>query len=401
MTRSRLAACLFLSLACATPLHAQESYLSLQFLGLSEETAGGRARGLGIQGVALDDVRTSLALNPAALGGLGQMTFSAVGVAGRRKSTDGVLEYKAGMARFPHVRVALPIFGKVVVHAGFVGMRNFKAEFQLPRREFETSSYFQRFERDGTLYQIPVGVSGSLGPRVRLGFTWDFVLGTVDERWITEGDSIVAIRSRRRDEMTGQTVTLGVVARPFERLRVGAAWSPQFEIDRNRRFTVEDARANNTALPLRDSGTKSLFDYPQVFRVGATLDLGYAWTIAGDYMWRDWNAYTGDLYEAEDIGSETRYGGGIEWMAQPRVHYRVGASRWTWPHLLGGNRLQETAIHFGFGVDVKVEGGRFDVALEHAWIGSLDQNGNQERAWRVIVSLAGQEVWHRKSPRAR
>ncbi len=400
--------CVVLLLACsARAVWAQESFFSPQLLGVSEETAGGRARGLGTQGVGLGDVRTSLVLNPGALGGLQQMTFSAVGVAGTRNSTDGVLEYRSGLARFPHVRVALPVFGLAVVHAGFSGMRNFRSEFQLPRREIDALTYFQRFERDGTLYQIPVGVSGSLGSRLQVGITWDFVLGTVDEQWITEGDSIVALSARRRDTMDGQTATLGVLARPFGSLRIGASWSPGFDMDRARRVTLEDARANSAALPLRDSTEFSSFKYPQVVRAGAALDLGFSWMVTGDYMWRQWTAYTGDLYEVEPasleepVGNEVRFGGGIELSAQPRVHYRVGASRWTWPQSVGGERLHETAIHFGFGVDVKVDGGRFDFAVEHAWIGSQETNGSQERTWRFIVSLAGQEEWRRKSPRTR
>ena len=34
----------------------------------------------------------------------------------------------------------------------------------------------------------------------------------------------------------------------------------------------------------------------------SSLDLGFSSMLAGDYMWRDWNAYTGDLYEAEGVG---------------------------------------------------------------------------------------------------
>jgi hypothetical protein len=44
--------------------------------------------------------------------------------------------------------------------------------------------------------------------------------------------------------------------------------------------------------------------------------------------------------------------------------------------------------------------GRLDLALEHAWIGDLERNGLQERSFRVVVSISGQEEWKRKSPRS-
>jgi len=63
--------------------------------------------------------------------------------------------------------------------------------------------------------------------------------------------------------------------------------------------------------------------------------------------------------------------------------------------------VRETALHFGAGVPLAPGRGGVHLALEHAWIGSLEANGHEERTWRVVVSVSGQETWLRKSPRSR
>ncbi|MFQ5600728.1 MAG: hypothetical protein ACE5G2_09240 [Candidatus Krumholzibacteriia bacterium] len=386
--------------AAVRPAAGQESFFALEFLGVSEETGDARARGLGVLGVALDDHRTSISLNPASIGGLDDMTLSAMGVSGVRTSRDASLEDEAGLARFPHERVSLPMFGKVVFTTGFVGLRNFHADFALREGEIDGLKYEQRFERDGTLYTVPFGFAGSFGSRVRAGITLDVLLGTVDEAWITDGDSIVGLKSRRRDRMSGRTVTLGLVVHATPWLRLGGTWSPEFTVDRSRQTTLESVRFGSGSAPIRNTSVKKDIRLPQVLRGGATLQLGERWLLTSDYLWREWDAYTGDLYGAEAIGNETRFGGGLEWRRR-RLAYRIGASRTTWPQRVGGAELHESVLHLGLGIDLTADRGRLDFALEHAWIGRVDSNGREERTWRFVVSVSGQEIWKRKSPRGR
>jgi hypothetical protein len=392
-------ALLALGLGIARPALAQESAFSLQFLGASEETGDARARGLGVLGIGLDDHRTAITLNPAALGGLNAMTISVMGLGGARLSTSPEGEDKGTVARFPQARGALPLFGKVVANVGLVALRNFRSDFTLGEKQIEGFGYVQRFERDGDVYTIPMGLSGNITSRVRLGATFDFLLGTLEESWVTEGDSIVALRSRRQDEMRGRTFTLGWMVIPVPGLRVGGSWNPEFNVERTRTETLEDARTTTSPPPLRKKTSEEDIQFPQALRLGVSADLGARFLVAGDYLWRQWEQYDGSLYEAEAVGNESRLGGGVEWVPGKRKYsYRLGGSHTTWPQSVGGDRLQESAVHFGMGV-VFSAGGRLDLSLEHAWIGSLDTNGMKERAWRLGVSLSGQEVWKRRSPR--
>ena len=392
---------LALVVPAAPPLAASESIFGLQFLGSSDETGDARARGLGVMGVALDDSTTAIATNAAAYGALRYATFSFMAVAGSRATSTADDETREGFARFPQVRFAVPLFGKVVVATGFSSLRNVHGGFELESRSVDGLGYTQRFERDGSLWTLPVAVAASLGSHLRLGVGVDFLLGTIDEQWVTAGDSLLTLATRRRDEVHGTSVHVGIMAVPWRWLRLGVSWAPEFTANRERRTTLEDATPGSTADPIRDTLEEADMRFPQVLRGGATVRFNRKWLVAGDALWRDWSQYTGSLYEADRLDAETRLGGGIEYRVGPWSYCRAGVSRWTWGYDVGGDAVRETALHFGAGVPLAPGRGGVHLALEHAWIGSLEANGHEERTWRVVVSVSGQETWLRKSPRSR
>ncbi len=391
----------FLVTLAAGRVAASESVFGLQFLGTSDESGDARARGLGVLGAALDDSMTALAANPAAYGGLRYMTFSFAAVAGWRDARTATLSAQQEFARFPQLRVALPLFGKVILATGYASMRNFRGRFALEPRSIDGLEYVQSFEREGSLYTIPVALAATLGSRLRVGASVDFLLGTIDEQWITRGDSLVAISSGQRDEFRGTSVNLGVVALPWPWLRVAGSWAPEFTADRERRTTIGNGRQGSTADPFRVETTATKVQFPQVVRGGATLVLGRGLLLAGDALWREWPAYEGGLYEAQSLRDEVRIGAGLEYKRGLWSTVRAGVSRWTWGAEVGGNPVRETAVHFGFGVPLAPGKGGFHVAVEHAWVGSLAENGHEESVWRVVVSVSGQETWLRRAPRSR
>ncbi len=384
---------------------AQESFFSLNFLGVNEETGDVRARGLGLLGIALPDNKTAITLNPAATAQLPRMTLSVMGLAGSRLSRDADGEIRQGVARFPHQRFALPIPGHFVISAGFVGLRNLRSDFQLSDRVLDGLTYHQRFDRNGTLYTMPLGIAHNLGPRVHLGLTVDFLLGTVDESWTVVGDSLIALRTRRRDTFSGQNVTLGALVEPLDWLHVGATVSPEANADRSARTTSEDSRITNGANAVRETAVLSKVRFPATWRLGVTADAGRHLLVSADAMRRDWAAYDGRLYEAESVGLESRLGGGLEYrpLSRPwwgRLAYRAGVSRTTWPQRVGGNPLRETTLHLGTGFDLKNSLGRLDLGFEYGSLGSFGQNGREERTLRFMLGFSGQEIWSRRSPRS-
>ena len=380
---------------------ASESVFGLQFLGTSDETGDARARGLGVLGVALDDTMTALASNPAGLGGLRYMTFSFAAVAGWRDASTATASTQQEFARFPQLRAALPLFGKVVLATGYASLRNFRGDFALPPRSIDGLEYVQSFEREGSLYTIPVALAATLGSRVRVGASVDFLLGTIDEQWITRGGALIPIASGRTDEFHGTSTNFGVVVLPWPWLRVAGSWAPEFSADRERRMTIQDGSQGSTADPFRVETTKTTVQFPQVVRAGATVVLRRKLLLAGDALWREWPAYEGSLYEAQGVGDEVRIGAGLEYKRGLWSTVRAGVSRWTWGAEVGGNPVRETAVHFGLGVPLAPGKGGVHLAVEHAWVGSLAENGHEERVWRVVVSVSGQETWLRKAPRAR
>jgi len=390
--------------AWVAPVRAQESFFSLQFLGISEETSDARARAMGVLGVGLGDTQTAATLNPASFGLLDRMTLSLVAGASVHTARDATLENQRTDATFPHIRAALPLPGRLVFSIGFVGLRNYRSEFVLPRQSVGPYTYRDNFDRSGTLYTVPLGLSRIVTSRLWVGATADFVLGTVDEAWTTNGDSLLALRTRRRDGMNGTSVSLGALVDPPRWLRLGVSWSSPSTLDVESRTTIEDARVGGAGAPLRDDTALLTARYPGTFRGGASAHFGKKLVLTGDYLYRDWKDWDGRLYAAAATTTESRVGGGFEIYPHrsPRWRkfgYRFGVSQETWPYKLGGADITQTTIHFGSGFQLRGGAGRLDMAVERSWIGDLATNGYEENRWAFVFSVTGQETWRRKSPR--
>jgi hypothetical protein len=404
-TAAALVAGASLLLAVVPGAGAGESVFSLQFLGYRVESPDPRARGLGALGVALDDAQTALSLNPASLAALRSMTLSLMGGGIRRTSRDGTLEEQRNDTSFPHVRAALPVSRNVVLSLGAMTLRHYRSGFTLPETNVAAVAYHYDFEREGSLYEFPLGIAAALRPWLHVGATLDVVLGTVDETWTTKSDSLLALRTRRRDSFDGVGMTLGCIAQPLPRLRLGVSWSPGVRLDVTTRTTIEDSRIGVVSA-LRDTSVEDTANLPGTIRLGAAAELGRAWLLTGDWQWRDWTDFDGRLYGAESVGTESRAGGGVEYHPRAaglagRLAYRLGVSRSTWPQRLGGDPVHETTVHLGTGFNLRADTGRLDLALEYTRAGDLARNGYEENRWSFWLGLNGQEIWRRKSPRSK
>ena len=390
----------FVLLTNGRPVQAQESTFGLQFLGTSEETSDARARGLGVLGIALDERRSAITQNPATLAQLDFMTLSAMFVTGSRTTRSETAEEDRAVARFPHARAALPMFNRFVLSAGFNGFRNFKSKINLPEQQIDGFAYSQNFVRDGTIFTFPIGLSASLTKRLHVGATYDFVLGTVDESWETRGDSLVSLATRRRGELNGRTFTLGALVQPWSWLDLGAAWSPQFVGNGSTRWTLEDVRILTNTTPIRDFAEQGDILFPQSWKLGASVQLHRKLLLTTDFLWREWTVYDGNLFEAEGVEDEWRFGAGLEWQRDGRIDLRGGFSHQKWPQIVGGHELKETTIHLGTGFDLSETQSRIDLAVEYAMIGDIEKNLLEERVIRFVLSISGQEKWERRRPAA-
>ena len=377
---------------------AQESIFGLQFLGVTEETGDARARAMGVLGVAFDERRSAITQNPATLAALDYMTLSAMVVTGGRTARDATQEDQRALARFPHARAALPMFGKFVLSAGFNGFRNFKGRIDLPEQDIDGLTYRQSFVRDGTIFTFPIGVSASITNWLDVGASLDFVLGTVDESWETRGDSLISFSTRRRDELNARTYTIGALLRPASWFTLGGSWSPKFVGNGSTRWTLEDVRIITDTVPLRDASVQGNVQFPSALRAGLTINPLRKLMLTSDALWRNWDIYSGRLFEAEGVQNEWRIGAGLEWQRDGRFDFRAGFSQQRWAQIVGGNELKETTIHLGTGFDISDEQSRIDLALEYAYTGSIERNLYEERTFRVIVSVSGQEKWERRRP---
>jgi len=250
---------------------------------------------------------------------------------------------------------------------------------------------------------------GSRGPvRVRAGFSWrggswwalatgiNVVSGSiVDRTRYVFGDSASAAgwqggTDRRELRFHACTaIDLGFLARPTERLSLGAFYSTSLTSS----VTETYRSVGGTDWTIGEVDV----DFPAGFGVGVGLGLTPRWRMSADALYRLWEEVQiggADLPRAQ-IGpfrNTLRWGAGIERLGSgnrnapflSRVVWRAGFARIPW-YLedAAGHAIDEWRVSLGAGLPIQKDRGMFDLMVAYGQRGSLETNGLEEEYLRL------------------
>jgi hypothetical protein len=386
---------LALALAPAPRIEAA-SFFSVNGLGETISTATGRGRALGGVSVALaDPLRVSLD-NPALLGSLERVSFSAVYVAERRNAESGAASETFTDGNFPFVTAAIPFKSFVVVGFGLVREQNVFVNPIILENVEDPASYSLRFSRSGDLFRVPIALSRRVTPWLQLGWSADFWFGSLDEERIIDfaSASFRDTNDRTRDEVDGTSWSAGFVARPLPRVSAGLRYRASKSLDGTRTNETEDGGTTNSivahSVPASIAGGVHAAILP---RVAATIEVR-----------RDlWEGEEGDSPPGQGFVDATRLGGGLE-LTPPadraetpallRAPWRVGFQRSEWHFRdFRGEKITEWLLSAGTSMTLGSESGVVDFVFELGRRGSIDDNALEEKLYRFALGFSGGEPW--------
>jgi len=369
-------------------------------LGLGQNVQTGTARdtGRGGWGLADTDTLNPGTLNPAALADLrfAGLIFSGYGEA---TTTDGGGESRTTRRTLlPNVRLAAPLRpGRLTLHGGF----DVRRSMQWDSRTETTLDHFGRevagileYEREGTLFAIPLGLSWRAAPSLALGATVNLLRGSIDE-FISEiyADSLGRYQSNTRDqkdELTGTSVTLGVLWSPLDRLQLGASYTPAHDLTFDREISLGGVGARETS-----SFNAQL---PAEYRAGLVMELGRRWRFGADGQLARYSEFSGREDWEPYLRDEWTLAAGFErplaFDERGRGYsapLRFGFLWRHWAHAVGGPPVHERVVSVGTGFPFANRMGAIDLSLSYAWIGDEADNGYRSRSWRLGVSITGLE----------
>jgi hypothetical protein len=395
-----LAAAAAAQLAAVPAVRAQSPF-ALVNLGADVRSDDARIAGRGGWGLAEQDTLNPAFKNPAGLAGLRTVTLLLSGYAESNRSTTPEAARTTRRVFTPNVRGAIPVAGgRLALTTGFHAKRATQYTSVIERSlifEGEPLTYDEEFVREGTQFDIPVALAWRARPWLSLSAGLNLVRGNTREilneffDLDADGNGMAdfLVPSRiQEDEYEGTSATFGLHLRPHARLRLGAVVTPAHGVEVKRTVQIEGVAAK------ADSSFQ--LDWPESWAVGADYRLGERWRCGLDYEVRGFSGFDGrDDWEA-DMVDEWILGFGLE---RARGHarrgmwgnlpLRLGATLRRWGYRVGGEEVRELRIAVGTGFPFRRNTGNLDVAVSHGWVGDMDENGSQDRVWRLTVSVSG------------
>jgi hypothetical protein len=371
--------------------HAQ-SLFSTQGLGVPVAGVDARARALGLNGVGLLGLSTSL-LNPAEQGGIFRR-----GVTAAFQPWGGSVELNGeegdvSGTRFPVIAAFYPM-GRFTFTLGYSGVLDQSWAIVAEGEDIfgaDTVGTTDILRSSGGINEAKVGAAFYVNDRLTIGAAVGFQTGNV-VRSITrlyEDSVFVPFESTDTWKYSGTTASFGMRWDPLPQLRIGAsvAWSGELD-----------------AKPDSGTTTSHSYDMPLRFHAGASGQIAPRLMVGISTSFASYGSgsYTAPGASAVTLAQSTsEFGAGLEWSelrAGSRIFpLRVGVRRATLPfHNQGDSEATEFAVSGGVGLrlveddfgPLAVADLGFERGTREGWEGTTSVNGLSEKFWRVTVSVS-------------
>jgi hypothetical protein len=386
---------LLLTLLAASPMAASaQSLFSTRGLGVPHEGYDARARALGVNGVGLIGLSTSM-VNPAEQAG-----FLRRGVTAAFQPWSGTTEFQGeaadiGATRFPIMAIFYPTRMGVFT-LGYTGLLEQSYAVIADGEEVlgtDTVQTTDLVDADGGIGQLRLGFARQFSPRFALGVSVGLYTGNLD-RGIsrTYPDSTLGLRpfeTHNRWSYSGPQASIGALWDPVPDMRIGASvtWSGKLK-----------------ASPEEGSTTEYEYQMPLRFSAGASGRVGRNFMAAVSGSWASWSSddfRTPGVLEPTSAEQQMEVGGGLEYTGMRRgtrvFPLRLGARTAKLPfHLPGEDAPTEWAVTGGIGFrlveddfgPLAVADVGFERGSREGLASTVAADGLTEKFWRFTVSLS-------------
>jgi len=382
-----------------------QSPFALTNIGGDVRSSDARIDGRGGWGMAESDTIMPSFHNIAGLPGLKKIAVMVSGYGEQVESETADRKRRTDRVRTPLVRAAVPVWrGRMVLTAGFNSLRATQYQYAEPREwpaDPDTLFGTRFFSREGTQFQLPVGVGFRVGRELSVGATVNFVHGMIRDSasnffFDSSGADSLAFYAGtteiQEDQLSGTSTTLSMMWNPSERAAVGVGWTSSYDWDIDRTTTLTGVSGTRTE--------EMTWSMPSKWSVGGHYFLSDRWRLGLDYEAQDFSDFTGRDDWAEMMTDSWRFATGVERIGgsarrdgMGNMPLRLGYSVQKWPYQVGGEDVMEHRVSIGSGVPFKGRSGHLDFAVTYGWRGEIEKNGSEDRFWRMSVSLVGLEKW--------
>ncbi len=386
-----------LILAAAGSLFADSQFNSN---GLGVSTIQSNARGWGMGGLSIslpDTLRVSF-VNPALAAGMREVSYSLLYTADSREVSSDSESFRYNASTFPFFAFLVPFGGRYSLGFGYnleQDISTARTNSGIVRASGDIPEYTRFFKRNGSIFRVPAVAAVRLFHNVRIGFRLDSYFGNVDEEYQIDFNDPDVEDSEEKLKIggSGTAVAFGAVVPIKEFATVGAAWTAAVKLEGHRRREYENGQLAREEFSV---------GVPERLAFGLTLSPGWGWTVAGEVAQIRWSDVGDTLVSPGGYNDVTRYSFGLErfnpgkrWYS--RFPIRLGGQISSLSYLdRSGASIDRQSLTVGSGFRLGKGRGRCDWALEYGRIGDQGENGLEEKYYRVVIGVSGQEPWKRR-----
>lgn len=392
-TAALFAACA-LSFAPFTSTLSAQSLFSTHGLGVSLDGVDARARAMGVSGVGLLGLSTTL-LNPAEQGGTFRRGITATMQPwGGSASVNGAKDNLGG-TRFPLMQVMYP-YKRATVSLGYAGVLDQSWAIVLEDTTVlgtDRVSTRDVVKSTGGINELHLGAAYFINDRFSVGAAVSAHTGTID-RSITRafpdsGSTLLGFETRTRWNYSGPSASVGVRWNPVARTRVGAS-------------IVLGGKLK--AKPQVGSTTEYSYDMPTRIALGASSQLTPTFVLAFSTTISNYGSgsYTAPGMTVATVAQNGMdFGGGFEWALLRRGEkiypLRAGVRYSQLPfHNQNETAPTERAASLGIGFrlaqddygPLAVADFGFEKGKRDGWTSQASSGGLTENFWRLTATIS-------------
>lgn len=380
----------------AAPAAAQSVFGSL-FLGEHRFTGSARFRALGLSAYAVRDTAYALAANDAAIADVTKVTFSLFESFTSSGVRSGSAQADVNRFQLPTVALGVPLGKGFAAAIGYRERFEGRSEFSYPREVEGGISGVERYKHRASLFAVPVTAAWRAARWASVAASFNIERGSISDvsTILFRSDLYDDVESRRDRSYAGVSYAASVLVEPHPRLAVAAGWNSAIDYD-----VAESFSYTQSAL---DSSASWGFELPASWGAGAAALVAGRWWVSSCYWRRGTPDPAGYRQFDGSVGGERLVAFGVERRRAAegdffsRIPIRAGfyESRW---HLEypAGSPVVARFVTVGSGFGLPGGPGAIDFALEFGRVGSIAENGVEERVFRLSASMSAAEAWSRR-----
>ncbi|MCX5752594.1 MAG: hypothetical protein NTW97_02975, partial [Candidatus Krumholzibacteria bacterium] len=321
------------------------------------------------------------------------LTFSLVEILSVTNVRSGSVAAYENRYQLPSVMLGVPVRKGLVLGIGYQTEFIGKGDFSFDSPIDSTATAHETYRHRSGLFDVPLSIAWRPVSWARVAGAYRLERGSIKDDYRV--DYYSSVESKRMRSFSGDSWSGSVILNVHPRLSLGLGWKSAIAYEGEETFKYSRAEFDSVAA--------WRFKVPYSWDVGAACGISEQWWLSAHFWRRGAPETRGFEQLAGSIGEERLVALGVEKRSGragglfTRIPLRLGfyENRWHFEYP-AGRPVKSRFVTFGTAFDLPGGPGAIDLSFEIGQIGSVADNGMDERVFRMAFGLSASETWSKR-----